>query len=87
MQRSLATDWKWVTFECHADPGAEVFVGGTFNKWKPSRFDKLRERKQEGTYRTLLKLHKGRHEYNFRVNGAWLSDPEDSMHNSVLDVV
>jgi 1,4-alpha-glucan branching enzyme len=87
VEKAAATEWKWVSFEYHAGPGSEVFVGGTFNRWKPSRFDKLRDRRADGNYRTLLKLKRGHHEYNFLVNGAWLSDPRDSSNNNALNVV
>jgi 1,4-alpha-glucan branching enzyme len=86
MDKVSAIEWKWVSFEYHAARGSEVFIGGTFNRWKPSRFDKLRDKRNDGNYRTLLKLKKGRHEYNFLVDGAWLSDPEDSTNNNALDV-
>jgi 1,4-alpha-glucan branching enzyme len=78
--------YGWTTFECHADPGSEVFVAGTFNNWKPSGFDKLRDRKRDGTFRTLLQLRKGRHEYKYQVNGEWLSDTEAPAVNRVMDV-
>jgi 1,4-alpha-glucan branching enzyme len=87
VERVAVGDWKWVSFSCLADPRSEVFIGGTFNAWKPSRFDKLRDRRDDGAYHTLLKLKKGRHEYNFLVNGAWLSDPGVSTNNSVIEVV
>ena len=95
MRDSSTVQWKWVRFECRADAGSEVFVGGTFNLWKPSISDKLRDKKHEGRYRTLLKVRLGRHEYRFRVNGAWLINPdhpvsvsdEDATLNNVMDVV
>jgi hypothetical protein len=87
VEKVSAAEFTWVSFRFLAGPGSEVFIGGTFNKWKPSRFDKLRYTRHEGTYRTLLKLKKGRHEYNFLVNGEWLSDPAISTNNTVIDVV
>jgi hypothetical protein len=87
VEKVLSAEWKWVSFSCQTGPGSEVFIGGTFNRWKPSRFDKLRDRRGDGTYRTLLRLKKGRHEYNFLVDGAWVSDPEVSANNTVMNVV
>ena len=89
-----AIEWKWVKFECHAVPGSDVFIGGTFNGWKPSCFHKLRDKKRDGSYRTLLQIKKGRHEYRFLVNGQWLLDPtlpvsasgEEATLNNVMDV-
>ena len=77
--------WKWVKFECHADPGSDVFIGGTFNQWKPSCFHKLRDKKRDGSYRTLLQIKKGRHEYKFLVNGKWLFDPDLPLSDSGKD--
>ena len=57
-------------------PDAEVFVGGTFNLWKPSGSDRLRDKNHDGSYRTLLQLRSGRHEYKFLVNGKWLINPD-----------
>jgi 1,4-alpha-glucan branching enzyme len=76
----------WIKFECHADPGSEVFVAGTFNNWRPCGFDKLRDRRRDGTFRTLLMLRKGRHEYKFLVNGEWLSENEAPALNRVMEV-
>jgi hypothetical protein len=73
-------EWKWVKFECQATPGAQVSIGGTFNGWKPSGFDKLRDKKHDGNYSTLMQIRKGRHQYKFLVDGLWMS-------NVVLDVL
>jgi hypothetical protein len=78
--------WKWVRFDFKAEPGSEVLIAGTFNGWKPSCFDKLRDRAHDGTYGTLLKLRRGRHEYKFIVDGRWLSQNGESAPNSVMDV-
>jgi Glycogen recognition site of AMP-activated protein kinase len=80
---SSAEGWKWVSFEFQGEPGSQVFVGGTFNQWRPSRFDQLRDRNRDGTYRTLLKLRKGPHEYGFRVDGEWRSGPEGPVRCNV----
>jgi 1,4-alpha-glucan branching enzyme len=87
--------WSWVKFECYADAGSDVYIGGTFNRWKPSGLDKMRDRKHVGRYRTLLQLKKGRHEYRFLVNGTWLTNPDlpqsgpdtNVPRNNVVDVL
>jgi len=79
--------WRWIKFECHADPGSQVFIAGTFNNWKPSGLHKLRDGNRDGTFGTLLKLRRGRHEYKFLVNGQRVSECGDPARNSVMDVV
>jgi 1,4-alpha-glucan branching enzyme len=81
-----ARQWRWIKFECHADPGSEVFIAGTFNNWKPSGLHKLRDGNRDGTFGTLLKLRRGRHEYKFLVNGQWASDCQDPARNRVMEV-
>lgn len=71
---------KWVTFESRTQPGRQVLLGGSFNGWKPSRFHQLRDRRRDGTYRTLINLLPGRHEYDFLVDGVWQMDPFSSTH-------
>jgi hypothetical protein len=78
--------WKWIKFDFKAEPGSEVLIVGTFNNWKASCFDKLRDRARDGRYGTLLKLRRGRHEYKFIVDGRWLSQNGESGPNSVMDV-
>ena len=78
--------WRWIKFECHAEPGSVVFIAGTFNNWKPSSLHKLRDGNRDGTFGTLLKLRLGRHEYRYLVNGVWLSEPDDPTRNSVVNV-
>ena len=78
--------WKWIKFECHADLGSEVFIAGTFNRWKPSGLHKLRDGNRDGTFGTLLNLRTGRHEYKFLVNGEWRSECDDPSRNGVVNV-
>ena len=82
-----ARQWKWFKFECHADPGPKVFIAGTFNKWKPSALDKLRDGERDGSFGILLKLRRGQHQYKFLVDGEWLSGNEDQTNNRVADVL
>ena len=78
--------WRWIKFECHAEPGSVVLIAGTFNNWKPSGLHKLRDGNRDGTYGTLLMLRTGRHEYRFLVNGVWRSESDDPTRNSVVNV-
>jgi 1,4-alpha-glucan branching enzyme len=66
---------KSVVFNFKAEPGKDVFVGGTFNKWNP-RETKLEE-KEGGVYTASLQLPLGRHEYRFIVDDVWYTDPEN----------
>jgi Glycogen recognition site of AMP-activated protein kinase len=75
VQNISVHDWKWVVLEVYADPGSDVFVAGTFNEWKPSKFDKLRDKRRDGSYRLLRQMKKGRHEFRFLVNGSWCLNP------------
>ena len=72
MARATATR-KWVDFELQAEPGAKVFIAGTFNDWDPAQV-RMHERGNDGKYRTSLLLPKGRHEYKFVVDGVWCVD-------------
>ena len=71
---------KQVKFEFKGNPGSQVFVGGTFNGWKPKKA-KLWDRKGDGVYTTRLLLALGKHEYKFIVDGTWSIDPTCSESN------
>lgn len=73
MARSTATR-KWVDFEFKAEPGAKVFIAGSFNDWDPAQM-RMQDRSKKGIYRTSLLLPKGRHEYKFVADGNWCADP------------
>ena len=64
-----------VRFECSAEPGSQVYVAGTFNKWDP-KANPLKDNPESGPYKALLSLPEGMHEYKFIVNGTWFSDPK-----------
>lgn len=68
------TGRKWVKFEFRAEPGADVFIGGTFNEWNPTQV-RMKDKNNDGIYKTSLLLAKGSHEYKFIVNGVWCADP------------
>lgn len=65
---------SWVTFEFRVEPGADVFLAGTFNDWNPAQI-RMGDIDGNGLYKASLMLQKGRHEYKFIVNGIWCGDP------------
>ena len=83
---------KKVKFHVQADPGAAVFVAGSFNNWDPASY----KMKQNGDrfYEASVVLPAGKHEYKFLVNGVWQTDPDCPTWvansfgtlNSVMDV-
>jgi len=72
-----------------ATAAKDVFLAGTFNKWKPTE-QKMTGPDADGYYSATLKLPGGRHEYKFVLDGkVWTSDPSNPVqngkdHNSVL---
>ena len=65
---------EWVIFKCHAPPGTEVHVAGTFNRWDPTAI-RLGDR-GKGLYATTVRLPVGRYEYKFIMNGSWRNGPD-----------
>ncbi len=74
MKVGASQDHRMVNFCVATDPGANVYVAGTFNNWNPTRH-RLYDRPNHGIYKTTLPLPSGRHEYKFVVNGQWRADP------------
>ena len=66
---------KQVTFKYRAEPGADVYIVGSFNDWNPMQ-TRLRDKSGDGRYRASLALAPGRYEYKFVVNGQWRIDPK-----------
>ena len=64
---------KRVELEIEADPSSEVNVAGSFNNWDPAA---NRLKNEEGVYRIILLLGKGRYEYKFVINNVWCVDPK-----------
>ena len=64
-----------VRFELSADPGSQVFVAGTFNRWSPTA-NPLRDNPESGHFSALLRVPAGTHEYKFVVDGVWTVDPK-----------
>ena len=74
---------KPVEFRFEAPPGVRVGVAGTFNNWDPY-CDQMREEGTNGSYRLVLQLPPGRHEYRFVMGDEWRADPQnpDTIVNS-----
>lgn len=60
-----------VRFTLRAEDARQVELAGSFNGWTPAPLTRL----PDGTFEAVLPLPKGRHEYAFRVDGAWQPDP------------
>jgi 1,4-alpha-glucan branching enzyme len=57
----------------HATEAEEVFIAGDFNRWNP-RSTPLRK-DANGTWKTVLLLAPGPHQYRLVVDGQWRNDP------------
>ena len=66
---------KQVKFKYRTEPGADVYIVGSFNDWNP-RQTRLRDESGNGRYQASLALAPGRYEYKFVVNGKWRIDPK-----------
>jgi len=70
----------------------KVYVAGSFNGWSPSATPM--EDRGSGRWVATLRLHPGRYEYRFVVDGKWCDDPVThgqvanpyGSHNNVLIV-
>ena len=67
---------RFVAFQTKAEPGAEVFVAGTFNRWNPQEF-RLKPNGDAAVYSCLVPMALGEHEYKFIVNGQWMADSKN----------
>jgi 1,4-alpha-glucan branching enzyme len=80
-------------FVIMAPEAQKVFLTGDFNNWNPSEFS-MRKFKNGGC-KKKVKLKPGRYEYQFIVEGNWLTDPENleccatpfGTENSVINVI
>ncbi len=71
---------KRVKFEVLANPGAKVFLAGSFNDWNDNAKE-LKEKDGDGCYTGTLLLVPGEYEYKFIVNGDWQIDAENPNFN------
>ena len=57
-------------------PGAQsIRLAGTFNDWDPRSCEMQADPERPYTWRTLLPLDSGRHEYRLVIDGQWAADP------------
>jgi len=63
-----------VQFELSTQPGSQVVVAGTFNRWSLTAHP-LKDNPGPGHFKASLRIPTGRHEYKFVVNGNWIPDP------------
>jgi 1,4-alpha-glucan branching enzyme len=92
MAKKAKVGRRRVTFVLRAEPGSEVYVGGTFNSWEYGK--KPMKETEEGVFQCVCMIPPGTHEYKYHINGSWCVDPENASFcqnsygslNSVLDV-
>lgn len=65
---------KKVEFVLQAPEAKAVAVAGTFNEWDAARTPL--KRSGDGTWKALVSLPTGRHEYRFVVDDEWVTDPK-----------
>ena len=83
-----------VVFSVNAEPGAKVFLAGTFNDWDVTK-KPLTDPEGNGCFTCSCFLIPGTYEYKFHIDGVWCHDtanpnfvttPFNSL-NSVLEVL
>ena len=83
MKLLSADTGRRVRFKLSAEPGSQVFVAGTFNKWNPTK-NPLNDKPDIGHFKAVLLVPTGTYEYKFVVNGIWTADPKcaDGIQNA-----
>jgi chromosome partitioning protein len=72
--QEAATGEEGILFSCYAPGAGEVYVVADFNGWQPGRTP-LEHVDGSGVWKKVIPLKKGRYEYKFLVDGAWVTDP------------
>jgi len=72
---TAADNKKRIVFQVNAESGADVFLAGTFNDWRPE--DKKLNEKGSGIYTCAMMLPPGTYEYKFRINNTWAIDQDN----------
>jgi len=73
MVTKKATKKRRITFTIQADPGAVVYLAGSFNNWDP-QVKKMIDKRGDGNFAGTLMLAPGTYEYKFVINGTWCLD-------------
>ena len=68
--RSAAMQQREFTFG--APEAKKVCIAGTFNDWNTKSMPM--KKGKDGTWRIMVKLSPGRHEYKYFVDGTWEQD-------------
>jgi 1,4-alpha-glucan branching enzyme len=63
-----------ILFQCLAPAATSVSLVGDFNNWSPSAHPMLRQ--SNGSWQVEVFLNRGRHYYQFLVDGEPILDPE-----------
>jgi 1,4-alpha-glucan branching enzyme len=63
-----------ITFHCTAPQAASVCLIGDFNNWSPTTHPMLRQ--PDGSWLLQISLPRGRHHYQFLIDGEPVLDPE-----------
>ncbi|MGI5922919.1 MAG: hypothetical protein GX945_06910 [Lentisphaerae bacterium] len=67
---------KRVTFTAKAQPGATVFLAGSFNDWNNSDKE-MKDKQGNGVFTAICYLPVGTHEYKFFIDGVWCTDTDN----------
>ena len=76
-QKTTTSGRKRIAFMVKANPGSNVSITGSFNKWD-TKSKKMVDKNGEGEYSATLMLPRGQYEYKFLINGEWHVDPNCS---------
>ena len=62
-----------VLFRLKVPEARSVLLAGTFNDWNPGQAPLFS--RPDGEWNLQIRLHPGRYEYRFVVDGKWMEDP------------
>lgn len=64
-------------FSLNAEPGKNVLLSGTFNRWDMRHGIVMKDQDGNETYTCVLEFEPGIYEYCFFVDGFWAADREN----------
>jgi len=67
-----AATMQQIEFTFHAPEAKQAYIAGTFNDWNVKSMPM--KKGKDGTWRIMVKLSPGRHEYKYFVDGTWAQD-------------
>ncbi|MBM3321260.1 MAG: AAA family ATPase [Candidatus Eisenbacteria bacterium] len=68
-----------VVFRLHAPGARRVQLAGRFNDWDPQRGE-MKQDPISGIWTIRLRVPKGSHQYRYIVDGEWIEDPANEVH-------